>query len=63
MDLFQAVNPVAVGKARARQQSRRIGDYTSDEMEGSSKLGDKVLCVQIHGDAAFAGQVCSVQPV
>jgi 2-oxoglutarate dehydrogenase E1 component len=38
------VNPVVEGSARARQERR--GD----------SLGDRVLPVQIHGDAAFAGQ-------
>ena len=41
---LEVVNPVVEGSARARQERR--GDA----------LGDKVLAVQIHGDAAFAGQ-------
>src|SRR5271165_4435426 len=41
---LEVVNAVVEGSARARQERR--GD----------KLGDKVLPVQIHGDAAFAGQ-------
>jgi 2-oxoglutarate dehydrogenase E1 component len=41
---LEVVNPVVEGSARARQERR--GDVT----------GDKVLPVQIHGDAAFAGQ-------
>jgi 2-oxoglutarate dehydrogenase E1 component len=41
---LEVVNPVVEGSARARQDRR--GDST----------GDKVLPVQIHGDAAFAGQ-------
>src|ERR1022692_4033463 len=41
---LEIVNPVVEGSARARQERR--GDAT----------GDKVLPVQIHGDAAFAGQ-------
>src|ERR1700678_812445 len=40
----EVVNPLVEGSARARQERR--GDA----------LGDKVLPVQIHGDAAFAGQ-------
>jgi 2-oxoglutarate dehydrogenase complex dehydrogenase (E1) component-like enzyme len=45
---------VACGKARARQMSRGTGDYsqTLDKL-----MGDDVLCVAVHGDAAFAGQV------
>ncbi len=41
---LEVVNPVVEGSARARQERR--GDA----------LGDKVLPVLIHGDAAFAGQ-------
>ena len=41
---LEVVNPVVEGSVRARQERR--GDA----------LGDKVLAVQIHGDAAFAGQ-------
>ncbi|MGO9992886.1 MAG: 2-oxoglutarate dehydrogenase E1 component [Steroidobacteraceae bacterium] len=41
---LEIVNPVVEGSARARQERR-----------GDAK-GDKVLPVQVHGDAAFAGQ-------
>jgi 2-oxoglutarate dehydrogenase E1 component len=41
---LEVVNPVVEGSVRARQERR--GDTR----------GDKVLAVQIHGDAAFAGQ-------
>ena len=41
---LEVVNPVVEGSVRARQERR--GDAS----------GDKVLAVQIHGDAAFAGQ-------
>jgi 2-oxoglutarate dehydrogenase E1 component len=41
---LEVVNPVVEGSARARQERR--GDA----------IGNKVLPVQIHGDAAFAGQ-------
>jgi 2-oxoglutarate dehydrogenase E1 component len=41
---LEIVNAVVEGSARARQERR------------SDALGDKVLPVQIHGDAAFAGQ-------
>lgn len=50
---LEAVNPVAVGKTRGRQQSRRDGDYSLD---GSAQPGDKVICLQVHGDASFCGQ-------
>jgi 2-oxoglutarate dehydrogenase E1 component len=41
---LEVVNPVVEGSVRARQERR-----------GDAK-GDKVLAIQIHGDAAFAGQ-------
>jgi 2-oxoglutarate dehydrogenase complex dehydrogenase (E1) component-like enzyme len=46
----EAVNPVALGKTRAKQYSLL---KTSPE---DCKLGDKVMCVQLHGDASFTGQ-------
>ncbi|WWC60118.1 oxoglutarate dehydrogenase (succinyl-transferring), E1 component [Kwoniella dejecticola CBS 10117] len=47
---LEAVNPVALGVTRAKQM---------ELLKSSPKecqLGDKALCVQLHGDAAFAGQ-------
>ncbi len=41
---LEAVNPVLMGRVRARQE--RIGDIT----------GDQILPINLHGDAAFAGQ-------
>ena len=41
---FEAVNPVVVGKARAKQDRLADRDRT------------KVMPILIHGDAAFAGQ-------
>lgn len=52
---IKANNPVAVGKARAKQQLYQCGEYSPDPTD------DKVLCVQVHGDASFSAQVCSVQ--
>lgn len=46
----EAVNPVALGKTRAKQLSL-IKDANPE-----CALGDKVMCVQLHGDAAFTGQ-------
>ena len=43
---LEAVNPVAVGKTRGRQQSRWDGDYSLD---GSAQPGDKVICLQVLG--------------
>ncbi|KAF4523201.1 hypothetical protein B566_EDAN002460 [Ephemera danica] len=50
---LEAVNPVAMGKTRARQQSLGDGAYSRD---AERDWGDHALNVQIHGDAAFAGQ-------
>jgi len=47
---LEAVNPVAVGKTRGKHLSVGGGEY------GAGKMGDSALCVQIHGDAAVAGQ-------
>lgn len=44
------MNPVALGVTRAKQMS--LLRSSPDECQ----LGDRVLCVQLHGDAAFAGQ-------
>lgn len=50
---LEAVNPVAAGKTRGRQQSLKAGDYDSN---ASALPGDRTLCVLVHGDAAIAGQ-------
>ncbi len=44
------MNPVALGITRAKQMSL----IKSSPVD--CQLGDKVLCVQLHGDAAFSGQ-------
>jgi 2-oxoadipate dehydrogenase E1 component len=52
--LPEAVNPVALGLARAKQYTLlKSPDYASDP---DCTLGDKVMCVQLHGDASFTGQ-------
>ena len=50
---LEACNPVAVGKARAKQMVLADHDYKDD---AECKLGDKVMCLQFHGDAAFSAQ-------
>ncbi|XP_078275593.1 2-oxoadipate dehydrogenase complex component E1 [Rhinoraja longicauda] len=50
---LEAINPVAVGKARGRQQSQQDGDYS---ISPDAWPGDKAICVQVHGDASFPGQ-------
>ena len=46
----EAVNPVTLGKTRAKQYS------LLKTSPNDCKLGDRVMCVQLHGDASFAGQ-------
>ncbi|KAI9320536.1 oxoglutarate dehydrogenase, E1 component [Dichotomocladium elegans] len=47
---LEAINPVVMGKARAKQaELMRSADP-------DCSLGDRVLAVQIHGDSAFTGQ-------
>ncbi|RIA85155.1 thiamine diphosphate-binding protein [Glomus cerebriforme] len=46
---LEAVNPVAMGKTRAKQMDLL-------KFETDCKLGDRVMCIQLHGDAAFTGQ-------
>uniref|UniRef100_A0A1A7WIV8 2-oxoadipate dehydrogenase complex component E1 n=1 Tax=Iconisemion striatum TaxID=60296 RepID=A0A1A7WIV8_9TELE len=50
---LEAINPVAQGKTRARQQLRKEGDYSLEE---NAQPGDQVICLQIHGDGSFTGQ-------
>lgn len=50
---LEAVNPVSMGKTRAMMQAINDGDYSENK---SSKWSDKVLNIQIHGDAAYVGQ-------
>ena len=47
---LEAVSPVALGKTRAKQYSL-LNSSPEDCM-----LGDRVMCVQLHGDASFTGQ-------
>ena len=48
--ITEAVNPVALGKTRAKQFA------LLKTSPAECKLGDKVMCVQLHGDASFTGQ-------
>ncbi|RKO99059.1 hypothetical protein CXG81DRAFT_28146 [Caulochytrium protostelioides] len=49
---LEAVNPVAMGKARARQMAL----YEAGTEAAECTIGDRVMCVQLHGDSAFTGQ-------
>ncbi|MGB8273990.1 MAG: 2-oxoglutarate dehydrogenase E1 component, partial [Alphaproteobacteria bacterium] len=46
---LEAVNPVALGKVRAKQTRRNARNRTQDSRE-------RVMCLLLHGDAAFSGQ-------
>jgi probable 2-oxoglutarate dehydrogenase E1 component DHKTD1 len=47
---LEVVNPVSMGKTRAKQLDTRDGDY------GGCRWSDKILNLQVHGDAAIIGQ-------
>lgn len=49
---LEAVNSVSMGKTRAKQMAIEEGDYGSDD----TKWSDRILNVQVHGDAAYMGQ-------
>lgn len=54
---LEAVNPVAMGKARAKQMDLQATlERAASGAPSSCAIGDRVMCVQIHGDAAFTGQ-------
>ncbi|KAJ4473013.1 dehydrogenase E1 and transketolase domain-containing protein 1 [Lentinula aciculospora] len=47
---LEAINAVVLGKTRAKQYAL-LKTHPDD-----CQLGDKVMCVQLHGDASFSGQ-------
>ncbi|KAN0135872.1 dehydrogenase E1 and transketolase [Lactarius tabidus] len=47
---LEAISPVALGKTRAKQYS------LLNRSPDNCMLGDKAMCVQLHGDASFTGQ-------
>ncbi|KAI0070572.1 dehydrogenase E1 and transketolase domain-containing protein 1 [Panus rudis PR-1116 ss-1] len=49
---LEAINPVALGKTRAKQFSL----LKTVENPSECFPGDRVMCVQLHGDASFTGQ-------
>lgn len=49
---LEAVNPVSMGKTRAKQLDSKDGDYSME----LGRWSDKILNLQVHGDAAFIGQ-------
>ncbi|KAM5543648.1 hypothetical protein V8D89_002899 [Ganoderma adspersum] len=51
---LEAINPVALGKTRAKQFALLKTLQSAGETE--CMPGDRVMCVQLHGDASFTGQ-------
>ncbi len=49
------MNAVGLGKTRGKQLYSKEGDYAPAEDE-DARVGDKAMCLQIHGDAAFTAQ-------
>ncbi|CAK9802746.1 Probable 2-oxoglutarate dehydrogenase E1 component DHKTD1 homolog, mitochondrial [Anthophora quadrimaculata] len=50
---LEAVNPVSMGKTRGMMQVVKDGAYNDD---ADAQWSDKVLNIQVHGDAAYAAQ-------
>ncbi|XP_076662431.1 putative 2-oxoadipate dehydrogenase complex component E1 homolog [Halictus rubicundus] len=50
---LEIVNPVSMGKTRGAMQAIEDGAYGEDE---NARWSDKALNIQVHGDAAYAGQ-------
>ncbi|XP_015608357.1 probable 2-oxoglutarate dehydrogenase E1 component DHKTD1 homolog, mitochondrial [Cephus cinctus] len=50
---LEAVNPVSMGKTRATMHALEDGAYSDRE---DAQWSDKVLNLQVHGDAAYTGQ-------
>ncbi|KAJ8925254.1 hypothetical protein NQ315_009082 [Exocentrus adspersus] len=48
---LEAVNPVSMGKTRGKQLISKDGDYGK-----GLRWGDKIINIQVHGDAAIIGQ-------
>ncbi|WAR62082.1 hypothetical protein PtB15_14B176 [Puccinia triticina] len=53
---LEAVSPVGLGVARALNMLDGVGPYLESLPVNEKRIGDEVLSVQIHGDAAFGGQ-------
>jgi len=53
---LEVSHPVILGKARSRFLTKQQAYYNQTEMEGEKELNN-ILTVQVHGDAAMAGQV------
>ena len=51
---LEAINPVALGKTRAKQFALLKTLQSAGETD--CMPGDRVMCVQLHGDASFTGQ-------
>ncbi|RZF39407.1 hypothetical protein LSTR_LSTR000928 [Laodelphax striatellus] len=47
---LEAVNPVSMGKTRAKYMSKQQGGY------GNGEWGERIINLQVHGDGALMGQ-------
>ena len=54
---LEASHPVIMGKARSRYLTRKQAYYNPLNTENSADELNKILTIQVHGDAAMAGQV------
>ena len=54
---LEASHPVIMGKARSRYQTRKQAFYNPNDSADSTEELNKILTIQVHGDAAMAGQV------
>ena len=53
---LEASHPVIMGKARSRFLTKQQGYYNGESENAEDEL-TKILTIQVHGDAAMAGQV------
>lgn len=53
---LEAVSPVGLGFARSFSMIDGVGPYAQQIQNAEKRIGDDVLSLQIHGDAAFGGQ-------
>ncbi|MCC7427962.1 MAG: 2-oxoglutarate dehydrogenase E1 component [Alphaproteobacteria bacterium] len=54
---LEAVNPVVVGKVRAKQEMLIPREASAEEFRaGIDRMRGRIMAILLHGDAAFAGQ-------
>jgi probable 2-oxoglutarate dehydrogenase E1 component DHKTD1 len=55
---LEIIGSVAAGKARAKSDAYKHNTANNISNSSSSASSKRVLCLQMHGDAAVAGQGC-----